>query len=213
MSGFALPDVVKELLTGPWNDVLYITLLQEGEDSDSWVAATKTTEDLVESVQPLDSGDDRAAFLEIAPGAVRGLRRGLERYQGDQSRAEELVAALEELHLQMLQEAPESVSAEATAAVLPGGGESDTLDPKVIEQADKLPPDSWVDFRCAKYTGTARLLTRVPVSGKLVFVNRSGVKVGEWGREEFAQALAKAEVVLMAGTRLFDQAMRSLDSK
>lgn len=209
MSGFVIPQPLKVILTGPWSDVLYLILLQEGEDSDSWIAAETTTVDLVQSVQPIESDEDRGLVQESASRSIRALRRGLERLQGAQEKWRAEIDALEKLQLELLGDAAAGDAAATKPDVIAFG---EIVDDETLVQVDALTPDSWVDFRRGKYTGSARLLTRIPATGKLIFVNRLGAKVGEWEREEFASAVAKGDAALLGGTRLFDQAVRSLNS-
>lgn len=113
-----LPTVVSRLLVDGWSNVLFLVCLKEGPDSDEWRQALRTVDDLLESVEPVESLADRARLLRLLPGLLKRLRAGLGRVGVNPFELDETFEALEQIHLQRLgsEEVQTLVSDPATPA-------------------------------------------------------------------------------------------------
>lgn len=103
-------------------------------------------------------------------------------------------------------------AADRAAAVSP---EPETLQagtpaPEWLRQADALRVGSWIELTRERGKLRCKLAAFIKATGKYIFVNRSGAKVAEYGRDELALALASGEVVLLDDGLIFDRALESI---
>ena len=205
LSAVQVPPVLRELLTGPWSDVVYVVLLQYGQNSQRWDRVTHLTQCLIESVQKPVSQDECDQRAEELPGLMQAVREHFGAIRQGSERSEELVARLEKIQSLLLKLAsadPVDRAAQTddepnTETAPQETAPQETGAPEhVLQQVDKMAPDTWIEFRVGGKTSSGRLLTRIPVTGKLLFVNSSGGKEGEWGRDELALALHKGKAVV-----------------
>ncbi len=100
--GHSLPPVAEKLLHEAWGNVLFLTILKEGEESLAWKNALVTAEDLVWSLAaPIDSGE-RSQLLKLVPDLLKRLRVGLDSISYNPFEMTALFKALEKLHLQRI---------------------------------------------------------------------------------------------------------------
>jgi len=81
-----------------------------------------------------------------------------------------------------------------------------------LSQVDGLPIGSWIEMMETGKPQRCKLAARIPAVGKLIFVNRSGVKVAEYTRPGLAVALRRGSVRLLDDAALFDRALESVIS-
>jgi hypothetical protein len=72
-----LPDLIRDFLDRIWRVVLTDAYVRSGETGQAWKDATATMDDLAWSVIPKASAEERRRLLELLPGLLAGLRRGL----------------------------------------------------------------------------------------------------------------------------------------
>jgi len=103
-----------------------------------------------------------------------------------------------------------SKSDEATSE---SAAEVEASEAESVSRLQSLRVGNWVDFqqddgkmlRC-------RLAAVINGIGRYIFVNRSGIKVAEFNRDELELALRKKSVLLIEDDRLFDRALESVIS-
>lgn len=179
LSDVTVPRVVGDFLRGAWSDALFVIRLQYGADGSQWADAIRTTSALL-VVAARRSGVDMTA---VAPGVLVALRTlGLDE---DSAAAE----------LRTLEQALGSTG--VVASTVRARAEPSA---EFLQQADKLAPDTWIEFRPPGAPARrARLLTKYPKTGEFVFVNGDGSKVGDWKHADLAAALQAGEAVVVAG--------------
>ena len=191
VSGTALQPAVLEFLRGAWSDALFVVRLQDGAESGAWQLAVETTARLLTSARAADRQGGGFAVL------AQGLKLGLKRLgQGD-----DVVAnALANVEKALREAAPADSSVTPSPTAARSRQRVETAGEKTLELVDKLSPDTWVEFQDAGggEARRARLLTRIPASGQLLFVNRSGAKAGEWSRNDFALAVERGTAVIVS---------------
>ncbi len=84
------------------------------------------------------------------------------------------------------------------------------VDETALAQVDALPVGAWVELREGDKPLRAKLAAKIPNVGKLIFVNRSGMKVAEFTRPGFAVALKRGGVKLLDDAALFDRALEAV---
>ena len=94
----ALPNFLASFLRTSWLRALEQTYLEEGEESDAWAQRLSTVEDLVWSVQPKKSGDDRKRLVALLPSLLKRMNVGLQQVSWAKSEREQFMAHLVEAH-------------------------------------------------------------------------------------------------------------------
>ena len=83
-----VPPALREMLNETWVCALARVLRSEGEGSPPWQTMLLTMEDLLWSVEPKATPDDRKRLITMLPGMLRALQEGLDRAElGEQRRA------------------------------------------------------------------------------------------------------------------------------
>lgn len=104
LTGRKLPLAVVRLLQDGWRHVLYLSILKDGKDAESWRQAVKIVDALIWSMTPVT---DDPAWLErlksVAPKLVNSLRKGLASVNFDQVKTDSLIREIEEVHLKTIQ--------------------------------------------------------------------------------------------------------------
>jgi len=94
-----IPQVVDSILYGAWNKVLYSTYLNEGPDSQKWLSALQTAEDLVWSVQPQVDAGYQGKRAKLLPKLLQNLHTGLTEISYDPFESSALFSRLENAHI------------------------------------------------------------------------------------------------------------------
>lgn len=72
------PAVIREFLSAQWSNYLLSTYVKEGADSDAWRVALQTMDDLIWSVAPKKTAEDRMRLVNMLPGMLKRLEVALE---------------------------------------------------------------------------------------------------------------------------------------
>lgn len=100
--GRDLPLAVTKLLREAWANVMFITSLKQGVESEEWRRCTLTAQQLVWSVvAPMDK-DNRQKLLKLVPELLQKLRAGLESISFSPFETGNLFKQLEIVHLARL---------------------------------------------------------------------------------------------------------------
>lgn len=75
----AVPATVRSLLEGPWAQALARVALDEGEATPAWKGLVAAMDELLWSVEPKASPEDRRRLVNGLPALLRALQGGLER--------------------------------------------------------------------------------------------------------------------------------------
>ena len=104
LSGRDLPPVVMTILQEAWSNVLFLSNLKEGENSANWQANVAVVDDLLWSVEPKSSPEDRKRLLQLIPNLLKALRTGLTQVAFNPFEMNRLFDELENLHLNQLRQ-------------------------------------------------------------------------------------------------------------
>jgi Protein of unknown function (DUF1631). len=94
-----LPDVVHSLVNKAWSNVLFVTGLKHGYQSPQWESALTTLDDLVWSIEPPKTDEDRKLLIKLVPDLLKRLRAGLDSISFNPFEMSEIFRALEDIHL------------------------------------------------------------------------------------------------------------------
>lgn len=132
--GKTLPEVVVRLLQEGWSKVLQLICLKHGAESEEWQAALLVMDDLVWSVEPHESAEDRLRLLELVPSLLKSLRDGLASAAIDPFVTSEFFSQLESVHVQAFQRFKRNIP---------------DVQPEVVEPADVALGGTAVDEQVA----------------------------------------------------------------
>ncbi|MEH6419330.1 DUF1631 family protein [Pseudomonas sp. CGJS7] len=209
-----LPRFVQTLLSQAWADVLTLTLLRHGEESDAWKRQLDTTRQIVAANQNGPATD-----------APRGLDADIEHaltlvgYHADDARAisrqltvgpalAEEAASRTELAMKLRQRS--RLGEDSPVAPRPALSARDAHEQECWERIRALPFGTWFEF-VQNQQGDAvrrRLSWFSPVTDNALFVNQRGQRVGEQSLDSLARMMARgqARVVEHERHRLVDRA-------
>ncbi len=111
-TGKDLPLAVTKLLREAWANVMFITSLKQGVESDEWRICSATAQQLVWSVTTTMDKDNRQRLLKLVPELLQKLRTGLESISFSPFETTNLFKQLEVVHLARLRGEPKSVAEE-----------------------------------------------------------------------------------------------------
>jgi hypothetical protein len=100
--GRDLPPAVTKLLREAWANVMFITSLKQGIESDEWRNCSVTAQQLVWSVTATMDKDNRQSLLKLVPELLQKLRTGLESISFSPFETTNLFKQLETVHLARL---------------------------------------------------------------------------------------------------------------
>ncbi|RMG36682.1 MAG: DUF1631 domain-containing protein [Gammaproteobacteria bacterium] len=225
-----LPEPVKELLDTGWRDVMLLSLLREGEQSEAWENARTRAKELVWSVQPKQDPAERKRLLEAIPNLLTALREGLNNISFDQHRAAALFKELQVCHIAALRgswaeevpvadvEEPDTgeASGEVEEIVLesssPVAASEEPRD-EYHEQAEKMAPGTWLEWTDAEGREVrGKLSWRSQLTGNCVFVDRRGMKIAEMTLPGVAALLrsGNGRILEDLDTPLMDRALNAM---
>ncbi|MFV3290982.1 DUF1631 domain-containing protein [Pseudomonas sp. NY11955] len=226
LRGRVLPQVVVQMLVQAWSQVLLLAWLKQGEASQAWCDALQTMDTLLASIT---APHEPQALLQQVPGLLKALRDGLASVALDALATREFFLQLEQLHLracagtevlsggQGLPLADVLVAEEIVLAIAeePACAPLQVADGQAValRQAQRLRMGTWVEALDEDEPLRCKLVARIDSSDRLVFANRTGMKVREWSSVSLAQALQRGEVRVLDDGLLFDRALEAvLDS-
>ena len=104
VAGKSLPKVVITLLEEAWSNVMFLICLKDGEDSKNWQDAVRVVDELLWSVEPMQSTETRQRLLKLVPNLLKNLRAGLTKIGYNPFDMNKLFADLEAIHLTQLKD-------------------------------------------------------------------------------------------------------------
>ncbi|MCX7513714.1 DUF1631 domain-containing protein [Frateuria sp. STR12] len=223
-----LPPLIHGVLARAWANHLVLTILRQGEDSSAFADALRFVNEFIASARPVHGTEDRRALLRMLPGIERALRRGLANVAFQESDIERLLGQLHAYYRQQLGELAPDASTEDVALPIPESIQplldTETAEPEPepelaaaiaengeLDQIGELKPGIWLEFCPTGDAVTRAKLSWIsPMSGRYLFVNRRGLKVGDYAPHELAAALAAGSARVLPSEPLFDRAMGAI---
>ena len=135
LEGADVPGVLRDFLRDSWRDVLQSALDQEGYDSESWRRHESVIDDLMWSVEPKTTADDRRKMVVLLPRLLDALREGMTLIACSPQQIDALIDALEPIHMACLR--GEKYVAEASKS--PSAGRmDDASETSVVEVSEAM---------------------------------------------------------------------------
>ena len=238
LQGHDPPQLVRSLLTRPWANYLVLLLLRQGADSAEYRSALRFMDDLLWSFEPKPDAPARQRLHALLPELERRLRQGLATVALQEPDQNRLLEQLNALYRPLLDAGVSAPSGAADAAdadhaietVLPPAlepepvaglqpdaahGSAGTPMPaglaEALETVRALKVGSWFEFIAADGgRERAKLSWISPISGRYLFVNRRGLKVGDRAAAQLAGEIESGRAVLLEEVPLFDRALDAI---
>lgn len=215
VKGKKLPRFVHTMLTQAWTDVLALTALRQGEDSDTYRRQLQAAELLI------DATTATPGATALSDSETQDLRQEIEHslptvgyhvedaaaiaakmIAGEDESKEDDAASRTELALRLkartrLGEEFEAEKRKAKAIDL------NDEEKACLEQIKQLPFGTWFEFQANPQGDKVRrrLSWYSTITGHSLFVNHRGQRVGEYTLAWLAQALAKQQVRIVSAER------------
>lgn len=87
-------EFVGEFITTHWKNLLFVTCARQGKDSDTWKQVVSTMDDLIWSVKPKNTDQERQRLVAMQPKLLNDLREGMERLSVPPTEREAFIARL-----------------------------------------------------------------------------------------------------------------------
>ena len=91
-------EFVREFVINHWKNLLFITCARQGKESDAWNQAVSTMDDLIWSVKPKHTLEDRKRLVAMQPVLLGNLRAGMERLSIPATERDDFIAKLVHAH-------------------------------------------------------------------------------------------------------------------
>lgn len=225
-----LPEVAQNLLARPWANVLVLTLLRHGEQSQEWNQALKVADDIIWALKPKPSEAERMELIEIVHPLCEAIREGLALVALHEDEVEQLLEDLTEcfetvLNHDRLKSSRKDTTAEEAAKAGPdwmaeiereeASSEEEPLTASAdeyVKAVKEIPLGTWIEFTGDEEEDTqrAKLSWISPISYRYLFVNQKGVKIADWTQEQLAIALRDGQAQVLDDVPLFDRALDSI---
>ncbi|WP_312818062.1 DUF1631 domain-containing protein [Pseudomonas sp.] len=221
LRGRTPPQGVVHMLVHAWSQVLLMAWLKQGEASPAWNQGLETMDNLLASIAPHQQPQ---VLLQQVPGLLKALRDGLASVALDSAATREFFLQLEQLHLRACAGGDQPAGSAELAEVLVAEdivlaiAEESVCAPLI--QRDEQAPElrlvqrlrigTWVEMLDDDEPLRCKLVARIDSSDRLVFANRTGMKVREWNTVGLAQALRRGEARLLDDGLLFERALETV---
>jgi len=212
-----MPKFVRALLSQAWADVLTLTLLRQGAESEEWKHQLEMTRRIVASCGRTAGEPDtglathiEAALSQVgyhaeeAAAIARRLTSALDAEDEDPASRTELAMRLK---------ARARLGEDATEKRKPELPPRSTEEQARYEQLRVIPYGTWIEFITNQQGDMVRrrLSWYSPVTDNALFVNQRGQRVGEQSLDSVARMLAKgqARIVMSERGHLVDRAWQA----
>lgn len=222
LRGRVLPLVVVQMLVQAWSQVLLLAWLKQGEASQAWRDSLQTVDTLLATIT---LGHEPQTLLQQVPGLLKALRDGLASVALNSAATREFFLQLEQLHLRACAGAELTVGhGQPLAEVLvdedivlaiaeePSCAPLHIADGQAaaLRQVQRLRIGTWVEVLDDDEPLRCKLVAHIDSSDRLVFANRTGMKVREWSGAGLAQALHRGDVRVLDDGLLFERALEAV---
>jgi hypothetical protein len=237
-----LPKVAEELLLGPWANLLVLTNLRNGADSEEWKRALALVDEVLWSLEPKTDPREQAKLRERLPAMEETIRNGLAVIGDPEVNTKALIQELKALYEQNLNLSPrraspapssppepqakpaprkpapiwEDVEVTAPGEQQPFLREADPILLAIVDELRGIKLGSSFEFTESggKKKIRAKLSWYSPKTSYYIFVNQTGIQVAVKSLRTLAKEIRKGEtrIVQVARKPLMDRALESINA-
>jgi hypothetical protein len=112
IQGQEIRTFIRQFLLDYWRQLMIITHIEHGVDSEIWQDQLQTAEDLVWSIQPKTSPDERKTLTKKLPQVLKNIRRGMATLEMDPPTCANFLSMLASVHVVAVKHTEEAGLAE-----------------------------------------------------------------------------------------------------
>jgi len=112
----AIPKAAEDLLMGPWANLMVLTLLRNGQDSEEWKQSLVVLDEVLWSIEPKETEAERQRLRDKLPQLEDAIRSGLAMIGDPEVNTNCLLQELAACHQGVLEESPQETANRASAA-------------------------------------------------------------------------------------------------
>ena len=227
-SGMRMPPEVSRFISDTWSKVLVYAFVTKGTESPVWQRHVQTLDDLLWSLQPLDTAEDIEHRNEMRKMLLTNIAGGMHQIQITDTEGESLLSTVQK-HLELVAtydsefldddalpridedfEEMEEVTLTSPQEA-PVAADSITATPESIEKIKLLSEGIWVEVTDEEgETIRCKLATIIEPGERYIFVNRRGMKVAENSLLGLAAGLDAGTLTILAESQVFDRALQAV---
>ncbi len=225
---YKIPNSIRCFITEVWKDVLLLIYMRDKKESIGWLTAIQVMDDLIWSIQPKSSIDERNQLVKIIPNVLQGLQDGLTLINYDRIEKETLFQGLQRYHIASLKGEAEddgkiSYDTFYQTALSRKKPDTDTpildepidlglsLESKFLEMAKDIELGKWVEFNNQNgKRSKGKLVWKSEFMGEYTFVDRKYSIVADKTTQELAVDLSNGTAKIMIDIPLFDRALDAI---
>ena len=230
-------DFIRDFLSTHWKNLLVVTCARQGKDSEPWKQAVTTMDELIWSVKPKFTREDRQQLVAMQSKLLNNLREGMERLGMPSTERDDFIAKLVHAHGRTAvnhKDATETVETPADSNTDKNRAVSDAVEnpevsveagaKKKAEQADtgtlveiddahterarQLATGDWMEFQSSDGKAKRATLSWIsPITNTYLFTDRQGLKAGNFSLQELAHLLRCARANVLDAAPLMDRAV------
>jgi hypothetical protein len=225
-----LPPLAREVILNPWTNYLVLTHLRHGPESNEWKSAVSFVDAVIWASLPKTAEQDFARLATLLPQMQALLRHGLGMVgfgEQDMTRLSQGFGALfDSLHKREvgLDEAASIAAAERSldhVPPAPGASEEEDEplplvpdDDEYVQKVRALKVGTWIEFSAVGADPERAKVSWIsPLSARLLFVNRKGLKVAERSVFTLADELRNGSAQILEVAPIFERALNSIMSR
>jgi hypothetical protein len=122
-----LPPAVLKFIAQEWIKLLLVVHAKEGIESEAWKDAVAAMDDLIWSVEPKSTAEDRRKLAALIPGLIKRLTAGIENAAIADAVRSRFFAELMTYHMQAISSSPRAAVEIATEAKPQAAAEPDAM--------------------------------------------------------------------------------------
>lgn len=236
--GCAQP-LVRDFLSGPWKNLLFVISAQQGHDSAEWKTAVQSMDDLIWSVQPKRTREERRQLACMQNDLLQRLRMGMAQLSLPEDEQKRFLSQLVRIHghsavatgeppgprdesnpaadpgfagpaVEALLESRQMSMDEINASD-PSGSETGTLSDAQLSQVRQLREGQWLELAVGNgRVQRARLSWISPRTGACLFTDRQGLKAALLTPAELAARLRDGHAWVLDSRPLLERAFNAL---
>ncbi len=228
-------DFVREFVATHWKNLLFVTCARQGKDSDAWNQAVTTMDELIWSVKPKRTPEQRQQLVAMQPRLLNSLRLGMERLSIPPTERDDFIAKLVRAHGRTAvtcdrdeqtttgdRETERSNSVEAVVEIQKHArvnatpeakkdADASVADDPHTAAARQLAVGNWLEFLDGEgHSKRAKLSWVSPITGTLLFTDREGLKAGNYSLDEIAQLFRSTHARVLNAAPLMDRAVSTV---
>jgi hypothetical protein len=138
--GAQVPLPVLKFLVQEWVKYLIVVNVKSGENSEEWKTALKTIEQLVWSVEPRETHEERRALVAVLPELLKRLAAGAQLGGVDEAVRTQFFTELRKLHSAVIARASAGRPARADGDGQPEAAPAADAEPSALAQVDETEP-------------------------------------------------------------------------